>query len=219
MLGIKTAISYHVKSHLNIYPYRRYMCKHNCIFIHIPKAAGNALIKSLYGKSATGHDPLIRYRKYDPVKFDVFFKFSVVRNPWDRMVSSFHYLKQGGIGFFDKDFSDKYLLDCNEFSDFLAKMMQDKKFESKVLSWVHFVPQINFLSLDGDAIDVDLCVKLEDLPNSFDMVCKKLGVVSKVMLKDNASIRKDYRSYYSAVTAKYVGELYCKDVSLLGYEF
>lgn len=200
-------------------PYSQLEKENGIIFIHIPKAAGNALIKSLYGQSATGHDPLIRYKKANSDLYYKFVKFSVVRNPWDRMVSSFYYLKQGGIGFFDKDFRDEYLNGIDDFSEFIARMMADKKFEKDVMSWVHFVPQVKFLSLDGVKIDVDFWVKLEEMPEKFPSVCERLGVQSDGMIKDNSSSRSEYKVYYDDVSREYVGSLYRDDVDILGYEF
>lgn len=200
-------------------PYSSLESEKSIIFIHIPKAAGNALIKTLYGVSATGHDPLTRYKQHDKCQYDQSFKFAVVRNPWDRMVSSFHYLKQGGIGFFDADFSQQYLVDCDDFNVFLHKMMSDSAYESKIMTWVHFVPQLDFLSLDGESIDVDLCVKLEEMTEKMSEICFSLGIEPKNMIKDNASNRESYQSYYSTETASYVKELYQNDILLLGYKF
>ncbi|WP_178968287.1 sulfotransferase family 2 domain-containing protein [Neptunomonas phycophila] len=189
------------------------------IYIHIPKAAGNALIKSLYGVSATGHDLLSRYKDNNESKFNLYYKFAVVRNPFDRFVSSFFYLKQGGIGFFDDDFAKKYLSGIETFEEFVLKINSDKKFEAAVMSWIHFVPQIDFLSLDGSTIGVDRVVKLEQINDSLSDLCTDLKIPLVEMKRDNASKRAAYKEYYTPELKEVVGRLYEKDLNVLQYSF
>lgn len=199
-------------------PYSELEINNQLIFIHIPKAAGNALIKSLYGQSATGHDPLIRYKKYDSGKFNNFTKLAVVRNPWDKMVSSFFYLKQGGIGFFDLNFRNRYLADVEDFESFIAKMQSDKSFENKILSWIHFIPQIEFITINGE-VGVDILVKLEELDSNIDGICERLKIKSATLMKDNQSKRGKYQDYYTTESRDYVASLYEQDIKVLGYTF
>lgn len=200
-------------------PYSNLERSNEIIFIHIPKAAGNAVIQSLYCADATGHDPLTRYRDHDRDLFTTYFKFAVVRNPWDRFVSSFHYLKQGGIGYFDKDFSRKYLHDTPDFNAFVEKMMTNKNFEKSVMRWIHFIPQIDFISLSGKKVDLDYLVKLEKLDTDFPVLSKKLGLDDKSLTESNKSIRDNYQTYYTDKSRQYVYELYKNDCEILNYKF
>ncbi len=189
------------------------------IYIHIPKAAGNALIKSLYGVSATGHDLLNRYKDNNESKFNLYYKFAVVRNPFDRFVSSFFYLKQGGIGFFDDDFANKYLSGIDSFDAFVLKLKSDEAFRKSVMTWIHFVPQIDFLSLDGKTISVDRVVKLENINTDISALCQDLNLPVVEMKKDNASKRSSYKDYYTPELVGIVSELYRQDLDTLNYTF
>ena len=65
-------------------PYDRY----RCIFVHIPKAAGMSVCRSLFGNLAGGHATLADYQIiFARAEFERYFKFTFVRNPWDRFVS------------------------------------------------------------------------------------------------------------------------------------
>ena len=56
------------------------------IFVHIPKAAGISINKSLFNNLGGGHIPLINYQLIFPKEeFENYFKFTIVRNPWDRL--------------------------------------------------------------------------------------------------------------------------------------
>ena len=77
------------------------------IFIHIPKVAGTSIL-SMLGKKYTGRDHLPWYVYYtaNPVYFQNAFKFSFVRNPWDRTFSAYRYLLAGGNQRGDKEVSE-----------------------------------------------------------------------------------------------------------------
>lgn len=200
-------------------PYSKVEDNNRVIFIHVPKAAGNALMKTLFGVAATGHDPLRRYCSYNSEKFKHYYKFAVVRNPYDRLVSSFFYLKQGGIGFFDNDFAESYLNDVDTFEEFVKRLGSDGKFRSAIMSWVHFVPQLDFITLDGSNVAVDRVIKLENIDLEMSDLCRELGIPPVKMIKDNMSQRKSYKTYYTPELISIVSSLYKEDLAELNYVF
>ena len=80
------------------FPYRKHFDRNKCIFIHIPKAAGTSVLAALGKKSEKGRDHVSwqTYKKADSKKFNNYFKFSFVRNPYDRAFSAYHYILKGG---------------------------------------------------------------------------------------------------------------------------
>ena len=54
--------------------------EHQCIFIHIPKAAGTSVTLTLFGKGSR-HVPWFEYYQANPRKFRKYFKFAFVRIP------------------------------------------------------------------------------------------------------------------------------------------
>lgn len=188
------------------------------IFIHIPKAAGNSISKAIFGSEATVHAPLFRYFREDPNLFLECYIFGIVRNPWDRFVSAFHYLKQGGKNQFDKRVGE-YLLSGIDFQHFISKIGNEKNFRSKIMNQVHFVSQSKF-------IDASLCPKgIDDLFRLEDMATAESGLSARLgrdirFARVNASERDDYRAYFkSARDIEIVGALYRDDVAALGYAF
>ena len=77
-----------------------------CIFVHIPKTAGMSICQSLFGNLAGGHATLADYQIiFAKHEFDNYFKFSFVRNPWDRVYSAYNFLKKGGATDFDRQWA------------------------------------------------------------------------------------------------------------------
>ena len=72
--------------------------KYKCIFVHITKTGGTSIEKSLIGTTSTGgfnskHMTAEMYRDRYLKLFSNYFKFSVIRNPWDKCFS--HYCYRG----------------------------------------------------------------------------------------------------------------------------
>lgn len=61
------------------------------LFIHIPKNAGTSITKSLEMENQ-GHVAALHYKR-NLEDFDEFFKFTVIRNPWDRVVSCYEFAR------------------------------------------------------------------------------------------------------------------------------
>ena len=199
------------------FPFSAKERQHNFIFIHIPKSGGTA-IRAALGYRMTGrqHLPWYVYYAADPIFYNKAFKFAVVRNPWDRAVSAYHYLAQGGNGTSDTKI-------CNEirkyknFKDFIVNGLAKGSFRSNLL----FLPQSNFL-VDGIGdLKVDFIGRLESLNSDFQEISKNLRFNTKEIHRSNMSSRSsDYRRYYkSTEVSEIVAEVYRQDIKLFGYSF
>jgi hypothetical protein len=67
------------------------------IFIHIPKTAGTSICKALYGTGTIGHLRIKEWQFSFPQTWRKLRVVSVVRDPLDRFLSAFYFLKKGGL--------------------------------------------------------------------------------------------------------------------------
>ena len=185
------------------------------LFIHIPKAAGLSVIDGFYGyKLGGGHVSLTSYAShvFKPQEMMDLFKFTFVRNPFDRLVSAYHFLKSGGINDYDKKWSDTHLSRFKCFEQFVIEWVNVKN----VHSWIHFIPQYRFVTDRHKGLRVDFFGFFENLESDYNTIRSKIRMGSELK-KLNTSSREDYRDYYNDKTRKIVSRVYRKDLEMFGY--
>ena len=195
-----------------------WMLTHGALFIHIPKAAGRSVQFALgMPIHQIAHLPAEAYRRADPQFFASAYKFCVVRNPWDRLVSSFHYM-QSKPGQFNSLVKQTDLRSTPDFAIFLREL-QRPLFRNQILTRMHFLPQSHFVCDSGEAILIDRIGRFEDLPGSFDFVSAPMRGEFRLEAR-NRGQHEDYRRYYrSDRDVELVGRMYETDCRLFGYGF
>ena len=181
------------------------------IFIHIPKTGGSSVAKALHG-GPSSHQPAQLYLRANSRKFARYFSFAFVRNPYDRLVSSFHFLKSGGMNEQDRTWAEQNLGQVNDFADFVQNCLTLELAES----WVHLRPQCNFITnLDGD-LCIDFIGRFESIDADFEQIARRLNLDARLE-KTNVGSRDKYENYYDDSLRAKVAQIYRRDFDLLGY--
>ena len=185
------------------------------IFVHIPKCAGTSIVTSLYGCLAGGHTTFEEYLTvFEPENINAYFKFTVVRNPWDRLVSAFHFLKAGGANDKDRLWAEKELSLYESFDDFARHWLC----EENIWKYHHFRPQNHYLTVGNRKLTLDFIARFENLEADFGVMAKKLGK-NCALPQVNSTDRSSYQQYYNPKTADIVANVYAEDIKLLEYSF
>jgi hypothetical protein len=228
-------------------------CK--CIFVHIPRTGGQS-VESVFvdyvglswetraplllrandhpelGPPVLAHLTASEYLQYVHVSkqlFDDYFKFSFVRDPWDRVVSFYRYF----------GYHHRY-----DFNHFVKKILRGVLWQERY----YFVrPQFEFLyNIDGSCL-VNFVGRFETIDHDFNFVRGELGLPQVVLPHKNKSnydpiaaprglrniwmklhenlfnknnpIPANYREYFNEETIEIVRSLYSRDISLFGYAF
>ncbi|HEX4697661.1 MAG TPA: sulfotransferase family 2 domain-containing protein [Candidatus Udaeobacter sp.] len=192
------------------------------LFVHIPKTAGNsiqsalrdysedelvALRKEQDGVERFGlrnprynlkkHSTLAEYRKaLASDQFAELYKFTCVRNPWDRMVSYYFTPTQ------------------------TPELWDRKKFRATISK---AVPVADYLRLNDDEKDpfknVDYVIHFENLNKDFQAVCETLGIPAASLQHYNRSNREHYSKYYDDELRELVRERFAAEIERFGYRF
>lgn len=188
-----------------------------CIFIHIPKCAGQSIRKSLFENLLPGHITLYTYQMiFSRKTFQDYFKFSFVRHPMDRLVSAFLFMKEGGAHDQDERWSQKYLSDFQDFETFVMTGLDDER----ILAYPHFRPQTSFLTGQNGKIGTDFIGHLESIKKDFIQVTSILGVERELVHINKTRAKDDeYATYYSDDMKDTVMSVYKRDFDVLGYDW
>ncbi len=197
--------------------------KYKCIFIHIPRTAGTSIEYWIGGEdwwhieSKTKHLIASQARKIYAKYWDTYFKFSVVRNPWDRVVSSLRYPSYFGIKHTHRFEFDEYTIKFRypvliehdfRFSDY-ADLITEKH-------------QQNCVYLNMLDEELDFIAKFEHLEQDMRHVQETLGIENNFPLHEmhgRSWRRPQYREYYNKDDMLIVQNLYRNDIRSFGYDF
>ena len=196
---------------------------YRCMFIHIPKAAGSSIeLSSIFqdqrdktGEYVGGHKTAMEYRRLYPDKFNKYFKFTFVRNPYSRLVSAYFYLSRGGMGnSYDTEIFKKYFEHKKE--DFVS-FCRNSLSEELIKDVVHFEPQHKFLCDDDMNILLDFIGKQENFVKDAKKVFKTIGLPYEHR-HSLGSNNKHFSEYYTNDIQQKVFNLYKLDFELLSYQ-
>ncbi len=190
--------------------------KHKCIFVHIPRCAGTSMEYALVKQDwwsidrETKHILASTAKKLYGEHWDKYFKFSFVRNPWDRMVSLAKFPLMSGISI------SKGSINISSYLKKFDNIEIDPRSKSKK---DRFDPVKGAVYLNILNEDLDFIGKFENLQEDFDTVCDKIEVPQRVLPHREKLKHKHYTEYYDDETRELVAEKYKKDIEMFGYKF
>lgn len=208
----------------------------NYIFVHIPKTGGTALTLALEARAMKddiliGDTPKARARKARLAKLKpvgrlwkhatladidgivsaqdlrTMFTLTLVRNPWDRAVSYYHWLREQRFAH-----SAVALSKALNFSDFLNH-------EQTKMAFKNWPASAYMRTAQGDE-SCRLFLRLEHLDQDIVPFEAHLGFKLFPLQRVNDSKRQaDWRPYYSEADAALLATLCSEDITRFGYRF
>ncbi|MPZ53465.1 MAG: hypothetical protein GEU79_12160 [Acidimicrobiia bacterium] len=195
--------------------------KYNVVFIHIPKTAGRSVAaafeEEFLHRTVNAYPDIARYRS-----------LSVVRNPWDRLVSIYHYAKsykahQGtrlmGPRSRVLPFASWLMYHRDNYTGPFRFYEADGRGASsnEAGSAYWFSPQVQWLRDEHGQLAVETVIRFEELAKSWEKVVAEFGVGP--LPHRNKTERGDYREYYDDYTRDVVADFAEEDIKEFGFSF
>lgn len=210
--------------------YLRSAGSRNAVFIWIPKSAGTSVLSALtrYGCTKLKKIHIVKYyfpqkgivtfghmsylelikSGYVSSKFDESaYKFCLTRNPYDRAVSLFFYLKK-----IDRVSSQMTFLEfCRQLNDNGCEDIGLYNLDG----WSHCNPQVKWI----ENLEMDFIGRFESLEADFNKILKDLELPPVDLPHHNISSHEHFSHYYCQESKEIVEKFYRKDFIHFGYKF
>ncbi len=149
-----------------------------------------------------GHISLRQVQRHLPSEiWREYFKFAMVRNPYDRYVSACTFLNTRNPGYVGAE------------TVFMKSALMRQRFRRRAL----VRPQSAMLVNDAGDVGMDFVGRYERLQRSFDRVCERTGIPPTRLDRLNASHHGDYRRYYDGALLEQVNIFYRADFDRFDY--
>lgn len=187
------------------------------VFVHVPRSGGVSVMRTVYRSEAIRHFTVDQFTQVCARELLELPRFAIVRNPWDRAVSAYHFAAQGGVpGGGQMAHMDRYR--GPDFATFDAFVRQYLTTHDVWKADGVFRPQSYYLGRDPEKT-LDHIGILDRIGETESWLS---GVLSRpIMLPQvNASNRDHpYQQYYTAETRAIVGEIYRADIERFDFRF
>lgn len=187
------------------------------LFVHIPKAAGVSICTALFGNLGGGHTPMRKYQLiYSRRTFESLFKFTFVRNPWDRLYSAYSFLRRGGFDEQDQRWSETELSRYEDFEDFVLNGLARAETQAKV----HFRPQVYFLRDDRGNMPLDFVGRFERINDDLSHIAQRLEVSLELQhLNKTSRPKAPYEDHFTPQMVDIAATVYAEDIRQFEYRF
>lgn len=183
--------------------------RYNCIFIHIPKTAGTSIENVLRNNGRivdTGSDHHTLQQYYDEGLLNSsYFRFTIVRNTFDRIYSLYAYMKAGDNG--TKEGKKLQGMMPTNFRDFCYEYIKDGPRIDKIKK---LQSQFDYITIDG-AVAVDHIGRFSTLQEDYAYLKYKLGLemdLPHTRINKHEHYTEHYTDeLYSIVEDAYVDEI------------
>lgn len=149
------------------------------------------------------HPSAERLQSFDRRAWRRNFKFSFVRNPYERTVSMYLFLTRGDVG------------PRPAFGAFLDLLLEG---ESRYSRWRRLVDQWNIHAI-GDRVSVDYVGRYERFDDDLAIICGEIGFAPRAAPRAKAAKPYRYRDFYDERTRGIVARLCEREIEHFGYRF
>lgn len=185
---------------------------HKFIFIHVPKCGGMTVMKHFKSFWTPTNEHMFMSEIDEMIgDLDSYYKFTVVRNPWERMASLWSYYTQPKFKKYRDMFKSEYGIDSFEKFIHMLPTLKSK-----------YTPKTTFASASeylGD-YDYDKVILLDNLTEELLNLSKVLvGSKNAIKIQNKSKKTNEYMSEYTSKMIDIVSQVYSDDIEQFKFKF
>jgi hypothetical protein len=152
---------------------------------------------------------------FSDTEWNGFFKFAIIRNPYERIVSAFEYLLVRDYRLFPLRVVPKKIA----FSRFVQLVPGILASKSPRHTATHLVPMMSDLSDEKGYNQMDFCARLENMEEDIRVISSEIGRELSFPALNRGRRPLQYRAYYTTRSKRLVEEIYKYDLEEFSYGF
>ncbi len=210
------------------------------VFVHIQKTGGDT-VSRLMGESIPDifcfkakHEFAVKAAA-ELERWNEYFKFAFVRNPWDRLVSWYSMIRDAEAIRWYQILTDqrrrshfrqtrenklwRYVLDnSSTFEEFIINCTDEIEVDEGVY-YSFAYNQLDYIADSNNHLLVDFIGRFESFGSDLYKVYDRLGLELGSIPHENRSVRGHYSTFYTPETETIVRKRFQRDIEYFGYKF
>lgn len=192
-----------------------YCDQKKAIFLHIPKTGGTTIKGLLKLPKLSSSDPSIRPSpqhltcallkdKIGQEKYEAYYKFTFIRNPWARILSTYYWRQTLP--------KKREVLPFDEFIQLVEHTVRHQNYYELEFG-DHFIPQTEYIEKGVDVF------KYEHLSTDITSIASKLGLPKPHIPDKKVKPHDAYWNYYSPSSKDIIANIYDQEIKTFEYKF
>jgi len=206
--------------------------KRKIVFIHIPKTGGQSIEHFLFPDYNFNEDEnktimygwnnkvgwlnhltcseIKSYGNIPDKKYEEYFKFTFVRNPWERLISEYAWKFYNNFKLFKQ-----FCIDISEmnYENWISNYKDPLAFVQ------HIKAQHEYIYDSKGNLEINFLGKYENFNRDFQSICEGTNLKYNEPYFYNKSKHKHYTYYYDKLTKELVSRIYKDDIEIFNYSF
>ena len=179
------------------------------LFVHIARTGGTSVESALVGNDWWRIDPKTKHLSarqmrafYGEDIWNKYKKFSIVRNPWDRVISMW------ATGWWSPELNMAGIENHSGLKQFIERLSPHEHEEYGSLLFVDIINE-----------ELDYILRYETLNSDLNQMLDELGLGQVVLPRLESRKREPYTFYYNDDTKALVQKIFSQDILKYGYSF
>jgi hypothetical protein len=214
--------------------------EYGIIHVHIPRTAGHFVLDLFNIPNNVKHISAQKIKDKHPIEWERYFKFTIVRNPWDRylsiwygILSNCHNVDKYKDFITSDEFFNYWKNNCKNLRDKISYSYNDDLFlffKEEFNNFVDFTKEIHggifksmydWLAINNSLEHIDYVGKFENLDKVFIHLKSKFNLSNQYLPFNNSKSNKidNYRLYYNTESIDIIAKKYKRDIKKFRYEF